>query len=112
MKLMNFLPSEMFAAELQHLNHSQISRLFKLWFAMMMGDDSLQTVSEVASVLLEMPAFDRAADYLKKDPDCATLIQERYIPASYNLDQLLTYAPDSLGYQFAVAMKKVGFDPD
>ena len=115
--LMNFLTSNMnsliseafVAAGFNQQNHWS---LFRPWFAMMLGDESLQTVSALVSALLEMPVFDQVADYLKRDPDCAALIRERYIPPTYDLDKLLTYAPDSLGYQFAIAMKKTGFDPN
>ena len=114
--LMNFLTSNMHSfiseAFVAVGFNQQHWRLFRPWFAMMLGDESLQTVSEMVTALLEMPAFDQAADYLKKDPDCAALIRERYIPPSYNLRQLLTYAPDSLGYQFATAMQRTGFDPN
>jgi ubiquinone biosynthesis protein COQ4 len=87
-------------------------KLFKSFFAMMFGDDSLQTVGEMSEVLVETPAFDRAAQHLKQDPACAVLIRDRYIPPAHDLDQLLTYPPDSLGYIYAAAMKKSGFDPN
>ena len=113
MKLLDFLTDDKtVTAELQQQNHFQLLLLFKSWFAMMTGDASLQPVSEMTEVLLETPAFDRVADYLKRDPTCAALIRNRYIPPAYNLDQLLSYAPDSLGYQFAAAMKETGFDPN
>ena len=90
----------------------QILRFCKSWFVMTFLEDSLETVGKLADVLSEMPAQTAAANYLKQDSDCAKLIQERYIPPAYDLDYLLTLAPDTLGYQFASAMKKTGFDPN
>lgn len=61
---------------------------------------------------METPAFALAAQYLKRDPACAALIRDRYISSAHNLDNLLTYPQDSLGYIYASAVKKTGFDPN
>ncbi len=107
---MNLFASE---AELHIQSHFQLLLLFKSWFALMTSEeDGLKAVYEMTEALLETPSYDQLADYLKQDPDCARLIRDRYIPPKYDLDQLLTYAPDSLGYQFASAMKATGFDPN
>jgi ubiquinone biosynthesis protein COQ4 len=87
-------------------------KLFKSFIAMMFGDDSLQTVGEMSDALVETPAFALAAQHLKQDPACARLIRDRYIPPAHDLDQLLSYPQDSLGYIYATAMKKSGFDPN
>ena len=87
-------------------------KFFKSFFAMMFGNESLKTVGEMSDALVETPAFDLAAQHLKLDPACARLIQDRYIPPAHDLDQLLTYPQDSLGYIYAAAMKKSGFDPN
>lgn len=86
--------------------------LFKSFFSMLLGDNSLQTVGEMSEALLETPAFDLTAQYLKRNPDCAVLICDRYIPPAHDLDKLLTYPQDSLGYIYAATMKKKGFDPN
>jgi ubiquinone biosynthesis protein COQ4 len=90
----------------------QMRQVFKAMFAMLTGDESLQTVGELSAALVEMPAFDLAAKHLQCDPDCATLIQNRYIPPAHDLEQLLTYPHNSLGYIYAATMKKSGFDPN
>lgn len=90
----------------------QTLRIFKPFWAMLLGDESLATVGELTDALLEMPAFDLAAEHLKRDPASAALIRDRYIPAAHDLDQLLSYPPDSLGYLYAAAMREAGFDPN
>jgi ubiquinone biosynthesis protein COQ4 len=90
----------------------QMMFMFKSFIAMLMGDDSLKSVDELLYGLLETSAFDLAAQHLKRDPACAELIDNRYIPPSHDLDRLLTYPENSLGYIYAKAMKKSGFDPN
>ncbi len=79
---------------------------------MLLGDNSLETVGELTYGLLETPAYDRLAQYLNRDPACAALIRDRYIPPAHDLDALLTLPADSLGYIYAAQMKKTGFDPN
>ncbi|MGJ3246089.1 MAG: Coq4 family protein [Elainellaceae cyanobacterium] len=93
---------------------SFLARLFivKSFTSMLFGDNSLQTVGELTYGLLETPAYDLVAQYLNQDPACAALICDRYIPPVHDLETLLTYPPDSLGYIYAAQMKKTGFDPN
>lgn len=80
--------------------------------SMLFGDNSLQMVGELTEGLLETPSYDLVAQRLKQDPASAALILDRYIPPAHDLDQLLTLPQDSLGYLYAAAMKKTGFDPN
>jgi ubiquinone biosynthesis protein COQ4 len=86
--------------------------LLKSFVAMLMGDDSLKAVDELSYGLLNTPAFALTAEHLKRDRACAELIDDRYIPPAHDLDQLLTYPENSLGYIYAKAMKDSGFDPN
>jgi ubiquinone biosynthesis protein COQ4 len=110
--VMKFKANQPFVAENQQHSHFQMMVIFKSFFAMLAGDESLQSVGEMSDALLETPAFDLAAQHLKRDPACAVLIQERYIPPAHDLNKLLTYPENSLGYIYAAAMKKSGFDPN
>ncbi len=113
MSLMNAFNSGLpFDAKNQQHSHFQIVLIFKTLFAMLAGDDSLTTVGELSDALVETPAFDLAARKLQRDPACAKLIRDRYIPANYNLDLLLTYPPDSLGYIYASTIKNAAFNPN
>jgi ubiquinone biosynthesis protein COQ4 len=113
MKLIDLLnvnqPSD---AEIQQQIHFQMLLIFKSFFAMLTGEESLQSVGEMSTALTETPAFDLAARHLKRDPACAALIHDRYIPPAHDLEKLLTYPQNSLGYIYATAMKKTGFDPN
>jgi ubiquinone biosynthesis protein COQ4 len=102
-------PSE---AEMQQQIHYQVLLIFKSFFSMLTGDNSLEPVFEMSSALVETPAFELAAQHLKHDPACAALIRDRYIPPTHDLEKLLTYPQDSLGYIYAATMKKKGFDPN
>ena len=86
--------------------------LVKASVSMLFGDNSLQTVGDLAYGLLATPAYDLMAHHLNQDPACAALIRDRYIPPTHDLDTLLTLPPDSLGYIYAAQMKKTGFDPN
>jgi ubiquinone biosynthesis protein COQ4 len=90
----------------------QMLLLFKSFVAMLFGDESLKAVGEMSDVLVETPAFDLAAQHLMQDSACAVLIRDRYIPPAHDLNKLLAYPRNSLGYIYAVAMKKSGLDPN
>ncbi|MBD2105203.1 Coq4 family protein [Leptolyngbya sp. FACHB-261] len=106
----------------QQQTQSPILRGFKLFLAgltivkssvsMIFGNNSLQTVGELAYGLLETPSYNLVAQHLNQDPACAELIHNRYIPPAHDLEILLTYPTDSLGYIYAARMKKMGFDPN
>lgn len=109
-------------AHIQQQTHQPILKGCKLFLArllivkaftsLLFGDNSLQTVGELVDGLLETPAYDRLAQHLNQDPACAALICNRYIPPAHDLETLLTYPPNSLGYIYAAQMKKTGFDPN
>jgi ubiquinone biosynthesis protein COQ4 len=84
----------------------------KSFVSMLFGDNRLQTVDEMIDGLMTTPAYALMADHLKHDPACAELIRDRYIPPVHDLEVLLTYPPESLGYIYAVTMKKTGLDPN
>jgi ubiquinone biosynthesis protein COQ4 len=86
--------------------------IFKSFMAMLVVDDSLKSVFEMSSALLDTPAFDLTVKHLKCDPACAELIGDRYIPPAHDLDRLLTYPDNSLGYIYARTMKESGLNPD
>jgi ubiquinone biosynthesis protein Coq4 len=107
-----FKAKQLFSPENQQHSHFQILLIFKSFFAMLSGDESLESVGELSDALVETPAFNLAAQHLNRDPVCAVLIRDRYIPPIHDLDKLLTYPQNSLGYIYATAMKKTEFDPN
>lgn len=123
MQLLNSVPSNQSAiAPAQQQTQPSILKGFKSilskllivksFTSMLLGDNSLETVGELTHGLLGTPAYDLVAHHLNQDPACAALIRDRYIPPAHDLDALLTLPPDSLGYLYAAAMKKTGFDPN
>lgn len=51
-------------------------------------------------------------NYIKRHPENVEIIAEQYIAPSPDLNQLLTYPKNSLGYQYAFHLKQAGFDPN
>lgn len=86
--------------------------ILKSSLKMVFGNNSLETVGELTWGLLETPAYDLAAQHLKRDPGSAALIRERYIPGAHDLNALLGLPSDSLGYIYAKAMTEKGFEPN
>jgi ubiquinone biosynthesis protein Coq4 len=86
--------------------------IFKSSISMLLGDDSLQTVGELTYGLLATPAYDLVVQHLNQDPACAAMIRDRYIPTAHDMDTLLILPRASLGYIYAEAMKRKGFDPN
>ncbi|QLE47157.1 ubiquinone biosynthesis protein [Nostoc sp. C057] len=82
---------------------------FQPFLAMLAGDSSLDVVGEMVVALLETPSFEIAVEHLKRDSRSAALIEERYMAPPHDLDTLLQYPPDSLGYLYSMAMKAKGF---
>jgi ubiquinone biosynthesis protein COQ4 len=82
---------------------------FQPFLALMTGDESLDVVEQMSLSLIETSTFDQAVTYLKQDPACAALIAERYMGPPHDLDALLHYPKDSLGYVYAMQMKVQGF---
>jgi ubiquinone biosynthesis protein Coq4 len=107
-----FKPTQLSDSAKQQQVHYQMLVIFKSFFAMLSGDSSLESVGELSDALLETPSFELAAQYLQRDPACAALIRDRYIPPTHDLEKLLTYPTDSLGYIYAETMQRTGFDPN
>jgi ubiquinone biosynthesis protein Coq4 len=83
--------------------------LFEPYVALMTGDMELDIVDEMSRTLLETPSFEKAVKTLQQDPACAALIAERYMAPTHDLEALLQYPEDSLGYLYAKKMRQQGF---
>lgn len=82
---------------------------YQPFLALLTGDSSLDIVGEMSLALLETPSFQQTVSYLRQDSACAALIGERYMAPPHDLENLLQYPPDSLGYIYASHMKAQGF---
>jgi ubiquinone biosynthesis protein COQ4 len=90
----------------KHLN------IVKIFLTMLVEEDDLEIVRNLSSALIDTPAFDLTVKHLQRDRVSAELIEERYLSPPHDLDVLLQYPKDSLGYIYASTMRKKGFDPD
>ncbi len=90
----------------------QLFRIFGTVVAMSGGDTSLELVGALTEALLETPSYALAAEHLRRDPDCAALIDERWIPPAHDLAQLAALPEGSLGKVYAATMVRLGYDPN
>lgn len=82
-------------------------------FLTLLFDDSgnLAPVLELSTTLIDTHAFHLAVEDMKAVPEVADIIAERYMAPSHNLEALLQYSKDSLGYAYASSLKQAGFQP-
>lgn len=72
---------------------------------------TFEAIYDLDEILRKTELGTISIEYLKSQPDVAALIEERYLPPVPNLNQLLTYPQNSLGYQFASHLVANHFDP-
>ena len=82
-------------------------------FVTLLFDDSgnLAPVLELSTTLVDTHAFQLAVADMKSVPEVAEIIAERYMAPSHDLEVLLQYPKDSLGYTYASSLKQAGFQP-
>jgi ubiquinone biosynthesis protein Coq4 len=90
----------------------QLFRILGTFLAMSGGDNSLELVGALSEGLLETPSYALAAEHLRRDPACAALIDERWIPPAHDLARLAALPEGSLGQVYAAAMARLGYDPN
>lgn len=79
------------------------------WFT---GKDDFNSIVEMNQALIQTRAQELLVEILSQDIDSANMIQERYLAPVYDLEALLKYPQDSLGYIYASSIEQSGFDPD
>jgi ubiquinone biosynthesis protein Coq4 len=87
-------------------------RVLGTFLAMTGGDDDLELVGALTDALLATPSYGLAAEHLRRDPACAALIEERYIPGPQNLEALAALPSGSLGHAYAKRLARLGYDPN
>lgn len=80
-------------------------------FVILLLDENgnLKPVWELSNSLLDSRAFKLAVAGMKTMPEVADILAQRYIAPTHDLEALLQYSPDSLGYTYASHMKQLGF---
>lgn len=76
-----------------------------------MNLNQVESVFDIVEGMRYTNATRLAADYLKSKSEVEEIVKERYVGPIPNLDTLLEYPQDSLGYIYASHMKKLGFTP-
>lgn len=67
---------------------------------------------DIADGLRHTDLYQQFIEYAHSQPPVAQIIQERYFAPMTDLENLLKYPQDSLGYCYAAAMKLQGLRPD
>ncbi len=73
--------------------------------------NNLDYLYDIEDGLLNTKASLLALDWLNNQPEVAQIIEERYIAPCPDIEALLQYPEETLGYAFASYIKKSGFDP-
>jgi len=71
---------------------------------------NLEPVWELSNSLVDSRSFEVAIATMKKNPEVANILAERYIAPPHDLGALLQYPPDSLGYTYASQMQELGLE--
>lgn len=74
--------------------------------------DNTDTIFDISEGLRKTEANQLAVEYIRSQPGVAEVLAERYLPPTPDLDRLITYPQDSLGYVYAAKMKQENFDPE
>lgn len=80
--------------------------------SLLRNPSNTQSVYDIEDGLYGSQAMKLAVDFIKADASTAELVQDRYIAPSPDLETLLRYPQDSLGYCYAASLTEAGFDPE
>ncbi|BAB74513.1 Coq4 family protein [Anabaena sp. FACHB-709] len=97
-------------SEVQRQMNFQFLTAMKAFFTLLTTEDNIDAVDELSSILIHSRAFELAAESMQTDPEVAHLIKERYYAPVHDVEQLLQYPADSLGYLYASTLKESGFE--
>ncbi|MBD2353112.1 hypothetical protein H6G41_00490 [Tolypothrix sp. FACHB-123] len=79
--------------------------------ALTQGSAIFEAIYDLDAILAKTELSEVSVEYLKSQPEVAAIIQERYLADVPDLEKLLTYPKDSLGYIFAAHLTANHFDP-
>ena len=81
---------------------------------MTFASDPTQTeaVFDMADGLRKTDLYEQFIEHAHSQPAVAQMLQERYFSPLIDLEQLLDYPQNSLGYHYAAVMKQAGLQPD
>ena len=99
------LLTKSFASPLRFLN------LSKGVISLLHNPSNTDSVYDIEDGLYPSAAMQLAVEFINTNPSNAQLLQERYIAPAPDLEALLQYPQDSLGYCYASSLTEAGFDP-
>ncbi|WP_413159963.1 Coq4 family protein [Capilliphycus salinus ALCB114379] len=97
--------------ELNRLNLDFV-RTLKGFVSIIINPGNTDSVFDISQGIRNTEASNLALEYLKSQPGVSEILEERYLPPTPDLDLLITYPKDSLGYVYASKMKQDNFDPE
>jgi ubiquinone biosynthesis protein COQ4 len=97
--------------DLHNLN-LEFLRTIKGAVSLLRDPSATESVYDVEDGLRHTQATRISIDYVKRQPEVAALVNERYLAPSPNLEQLQQCPPDSLGFAYAQYITEAGFDPN
>jgi ubiquinone biosynthesis protein COQ4 len=71
-----------------------------------------QNVFDIDDLLINSPQMQKCLQVVRSNPDSAQLLDERYLGPELNLETLLQYPKDSLGWTYAKVLSTLNYDPD
>ncbi len=74
-------------------------------------ESALRTVFDIEDGFRDTPWMKACIAKIKSDPDCAKILEERYVEPEWNLDEMLKLPKNSLGWTYAKVMSTLGYDP-
>lgn len=89
----------------------ELKTILKAIVCLFKEPNNLDYIYNLEDGLLNTKATSLAVDWLKSQHEVAQLIQERYIAPYPDIEALLQYPEESLGYIYASYIKKANFDP-
>lgn len=90
----------------------ELFNTIKGFVSIIKNPNKTESVFDIEDGLLHTTATQLSVEYVKQDLAVTKLIQERYIAPTPDLDLLLKYPENSLGYIYASYLLETGFDPN
>jgi ubiquinone biosynthesis protein COQ4 len=69
-------------------------------------------VFDIADGLRQTDLYEQFIEHVNSQPAVSQIIQERYFSPTPDLENMLNYSQDSLGYHYATTMNDTGLQPD
>lgn len=92
-------------------SHLEFLQTLKGIVSLFQNPTNTNSVFDIEDGMRHSQAMQVALAFLKSKPAIAQLIEERYTPPPPDIEALLQYPTDSLGYAYATYIQQSGFDP-